>query len=200
MAITKRMRLPLPRNASFKPRPWRAARSSWIASSISAISPSTAGSSVGRLRRKARLVSASSLRSTEASQRGDSRTVKSPRSMIPSGTIWKPKGSCQTRWVALSGPFATPSVHTLSAGALEERRVGRTVKEVRDHDTHGDHDLEHAGDTPTDVLRARLGHVSRGDGGDATDADTADNTTTIKEVQTAASAVRDSGEDLQRGG
>lgn len=113
-AMMNRLRLPFPRNASFKPSPCRASRSSCMAASISAISRIIAGESIASLRKKARLAKASSLRSTDASHRGDSYcafhqscemnatkrgrralTVNRPMHMIPAGTNWKPKGIFQ---------------------------------------------------------------------------------------------------------
>ena len=110
-AMMKRIKFPFPKNAFLSPRPRRASCSSLIAASISAISSKTLSEWMSSLRRYARFLSASLCRPTEASQRGDSYLkaiislhrqirlnprptlmVNSPRSMIPPGTSWNPKG------------------------------------------------------------------------------------------------------------
>ena len=75
-AMKNRTKFPLPRKASLTPRSSRAARSSSIATSISAISERTAGESTSSLRINARFSIASSLRPTDASHRGDSYRIK----------------------------------------------------------------------------------------------------------------------------
>lgn len=114
-AMIKRIKFPFPKNASFSPRPRRASRSSMIAASISAISSKTFSESISSCRKYARFLSASSCRLTEASQRGDSYwnvsceslyrrtlwlrwhtlTVNSPKTKIPAGKSWNPKGILQ---------------------------------------------------------------------------------------------------------
>lgn len=144
-AMMNRIKFPLPRNASFHPRPSLATRSSSIAASISAISCRTSFESIGSLRKYARFLMASWLRPTEASHRGDSATVKSPMSMMPAGTSWKPKGNCQTNGESAAWrptPSSDRSGKPSRKLKQQTRRRKRTVDKVRNHNTNCNHDLE----------------------------------------------------------
>ena len=196
-AITNRIKFPLPRNASRTPSPSRAARSSSIAASISAISARTPWWSGERRRRYARFWMASSSRPLDASHRGDSRTVSSPNAMIPAGTSWKPYGMRHTAKPDLMCrliPTARPQV---SASRLRRTERRRTVDEVGEHDADGDHDLEEAGDAAADILGRALGHESRRDGGDGTDTQAGDDTPGI-DVAKPSRTARDGLEDLKK--
>ena len=84
--MIKRIKFPFPKNASFKPRPRRASCSSIIAASISAISYKTLSESIPSRRRYARFSTASSCRPTEASQRGDSYSNITRKSLVPTNS------------------------------------------------------------------------------------------------------------------
>lgn len=64
---------------------------------------------------------------------------------------------------------------------------GRTVYPVGKHDADGDHDLEHACDTATDVLGGAFGDVGGCDGGDGTDAYTCDDSSAVDVPDASAS-------------
>jgi len=53
------------------------------------------------------------------------------------------------------------------------------VDEIGHHYAEGDHDLELAGDTPSDLFGRTLGHVGRCDGRDGSNTNTSNDSSTI---------------------
>ena len=71
-----------------------------------------------------------------------------------------------------------------------------TIDEVRDHNTNSDHDLEHAGDTSTNVFGRALGHICGSHSGNATNTETGNNTTSVDERKTMFGTASHGCEDL----
>ena len=103
------------------PRPFRASRSSAIAASISAISARMRWLSGLRRRRYARFAIVSSMQSLDASQRGNSLTVRRPKVIMLADTSWKPNSIRQTAYPVLVWMLIpTARAHQLRLGSSME--------------------------------------------------------------------------------